>query len=367
MLVASTLNFAPPTHAIQSAAHWNSLPRWICLKRDAAQVVLDTAHRTGFWPAARRMIPSGLTVLVYHRIADPNRPDFYGLRDNVSATPNGFAAQLDYLAREYNVISMGDLTALVVEGRKLPQRAVLITFDDGYRDNFTTALPGLVARGMPALMFAVPGFLDGYCFPFWDWVVEAIAAAKVEGVMLPLLEQHIAPDSVARQRQGAEWIDRSKRLPHVELCRALQGLSRVLEVPSTTPPPPGLMMSWGELNAMIQGGVALGAHTATHPILLRVGSARAHREINISRVKLEARVNARITAFAYPNGDFSKEHQEMLADAGYKFGFRVDGGLTTVREIARQPFAIRRTCISLNDDLPRFAAKVAGAERLFRW
>ena len=350
----STHCFAPPAHAIPPAVHWTSL------RRGPADVVLDMAHRIGFWPAARSMIPSSVLVLVYHRIADPDRPDFYGLRDNVSATPRGFAEQLDYLAREYNVIGLDDLIALEVENRKLPQRAVLITFDDGYGDNFTTALPALVARGMPALLFAVPGFLDGNWVPFWDWVVEAFAVSEVEGIGLPL-------SPVARKRQGAEWIDRSKRLPHVVLRRALQELSGALQVPLATPPPPGLMMSWGDLDGMIQGGVALGAHTVTHPVLLRVGSARAYREINISRVKLEARTSARVTAFAYPNGNFTEEHQKMLANAGYKFGFRADGGLTTAGEIARDPFAIRRTCISLKDDLPRFAAKVAGAERLVRW
>lgn len=341
-------------------------PGGASLKQGVTNHLLAAFHSLRIWPVARRIIPSSLIVLAYHRIADPDRPGFYGLRDNVSATPQGFSEQLDYLNREYNVVGLNDLVELIQNGRPLPKNAVLITFDDGYRDNFTAALPELVSRGLPAVLFAVPGFIDGICYPFWDWVIEAFKASQVEAVTLPLLQQNLARGSAERERQGIQWINCGKRISNIGLRHALADLSRVLEVPLPSAPPPGLMMSWKELESMIEGGVAIGAHSATHPILLRVGSGRAQREINVSRAILEIHAKHPVTAFAYPNGDFSQEHERMLEESGFQLGFRVEGGLTTANEILSQPFAIRRTCISLNDDLPRFAAKVAGIERLIR-
>jgi peptidoglycan/xylan/chitin deacetylase (PgdA/CDA1 family) len=244
---------------------------------------------------------------------------------------------------------------------------VLITFDDGYRDNYTIALPALAERRLPAVLFAATGFLDGFVCPFWDWVMEAFRVSSKESAALPLLGQRRWTTPKEREALGAEWIKANMLLPHVESRRALAGLGRALEFPLPPAPPPGLMMSWDELAAMTQEGFTIGAHSATHPILLRTSQNRALREIEVSKAVLELRTKTRVTSFAYPNGLFSRLHEDMLAKAGFSFGFRVEGGLTLAREVKDCPFAIRRTCITLKDDLPRFVAKAGGAARLIAW
>src|SRR5512138_490244 len=80
-----------------------------------------------------------LTVLAYHRINNVNAPDFVGLKANVSASPEQFAQQMDYVARTFNVIDLAVLRDHVVDGKPLPSRPLLITFDDGYLDNYEFA------------------------------------------------------------------------------------------------------------------------------------------------------------------------------------------------------------------------------------
>ncbi len=324
-------------------------------------------HRLNVFPAVRAALPSNISILAYHRIAEPDAIDFYGLKDNVSATPRGFKEQLDYIKGEYNAISFDDLTAVMCGQKKLPENAVLITFDDGYLDNLTTALPELVRRDLPAVLFAVPGFLDGHTYPFWDWVTWAFHNSPKRAADLPLLGQRAWQAGDDAEQVADDWIEASRLTPHTEFRRALAGLSRVLELPLPSDAPPGLLMNWDDLQLMMQAGVTIGAHSVTHPILEQSSSNRAMREIKLSREILEERTKAKVSAFAYPSGLFTTAHEDMLAAAGYTCGFRVEGGLAFADELAERPYAIRRTCISIKDHMPRFAAKVGGAARLIAW
>ena len=334
------------------------------VKKKTFRTLLSTAHNMKLFSSLRRRLPSNLGVLAYHRIADPNHPRFVGFKSNVSATLQAFSEQLDYLKGECNVLSLDDLTAVVRDGKELPENAVLITFDDGYRDNFTTALPALVQRRLPAVLFATTGFLDGFIFPFWDWVTEAFVTARVEAAILPLLGKRKWRTRPDREHVALEWIKAGISRPHPEFRDALLELSRALGEPLPFSPPPGHMMNWDELRTMIGSGFSIGSHTVTHPVLQCVNSDRALGEIKVSKALLERRTGARVTSFAYPNGLFSQEHERMLEDVGFTFGFRVEGGLSFKGELSDKPFAIRRTCINLKDDMPRFAAKVAGMARL---
>ncbi len=116
-----------------------------------------------------------LTALAYHRIADASDPALAGFAGNVSATPEGFAAHLDFLSRHFQVIGVDDLLGCLDAGADFPERAALITFDDGYRDNLEQAAPILAERGLPATLFLTTGPTDGGPALYWDrvaWVVE---------------------------------------------------------------------------------------------------------------------------------------------------------------------------------------------------
>jgi hypothetical protein len=104
------------------------------------------AHRGGLLLAAGALFGGRrLTVLAYHRVADPGHPGLDGYRRNVSATPEGFAHQMDYAAERFLPVSLEQVEAALDGGPRLPRRPLLVTFDDGYRDNLTTAWPVLRA------------------------------------------------------------------------------------------------------------------------------------------------------------------------------------------------------------------------------
>ncbi len=133
-----------------------------------ARGLLRAASRAGLLNAAARVAGPRLTVLAYHRIADVSDPGFDTYVSNVSASPRAFRAQLDHVRRHFDVIDLERLLAWLEGSADLPRRSLLVTFDDGYRDNFEHAYPALRERGLPAVLFVTTGFVDSGRALYWD-------------------------------------------------------------------------------------------------------------------------------------------------------------------------------------------------------
>ena len=335
--------------------------------RGAARVSLRAAAKFNIPARLQRCLPANVAVLVYHRIGDPSEPGFYGFGSVVSATRPEFARQLDYLKANCNVIGMSELLAWRRGEFELPGNAVLITFDDGYRDNLTSAAPELQARDLPAVLFLTSGFADGtLCFS-WDWIAEAFKTTQLRSAKLPVLGDATWDSARQRSRIAAGWIAAGKGLDHCNFRRQMLALATMLDVPPPSPAPRSVRLDWADIRALMTAGFAIGAHTATHPILSRVSLQRAAREIAVSRTAIERQIAAPVSCFAYPNGLFNEDHEKLVEQEGLELAFRAEGGVAFAGEIKRRPLAIRRICISLKDDIPRFAAKVMGATRLMEW
>ena len=328
--------------------------------------MLAAPQRLGAWPHLRRLVGESLVGLLYHRIDDPDRAEFYGYRNNVSATREAFAAQLDYLVKNYDVVTLDDCIAWIEGRAPLSSRAVLITFDDGYRDNFVNAAPELIARNLRAVLFAATGFMDDQAVFYWDWVAEAFRWSGQTEAELPLLGHTVFGNPQLRQHVAQRWITTAKALLDEEKAQRISNLADCLQVLPPHGPPPGLHMTWPEVSASARDCFDIGAHTVNHPIVSRLSIDEAEREIAVSKTTLENVLGRPVRAFAYPNGqpgDFGPEHEAILQKLDFSIGFAAHGGLTFAGEARQRPFAVRRACVNFHDNLPRFAAKVAGATR----
>jgi peptidoglycan/xylan/chitin deacetylase (PgdA/CDA1 family) len=328
--------------------------------------MLAAPQRLGAWPHLRRLAGESLVGLLYHRIDDPDRPEFYGFRENVSATREAFAAQLDYLVKNYDVVTLDDCIAWIEGRAPLSSRAVLITFDDGYRDNFVNAAPELNARNLRAVLFAATGFMNDEAVFYWDWVAEAFRWTSQKEAELPLLSHTVFDNPQLRQRVAQRWITTAKALLDEEKRQRINNLADCLQVLPPHGPPPGLHMSWPEIGTSARDCFDIGAHTVNHPIVSRLSIDEAEREISKSKTTLENVLGHPVRAFAYPNGqpgDFGPEHEAILEKLGFSIGFAAHGGLTFAADARKRRFALRRACVNFHDDLPRLAAKVAGATR----
>lgn len=328
---------------------------------------LDLAFRLGVFESARLLHARSLTVLNYHRIDDFDSPDFDLFRPNVSAAPETFAQQMDYLRARYNVISLERLAAWLRGEAALPPRAALITFDDGYADNLQHAFPILKARGLPAVIFLTTGFLETARPFYWDWVAYCFHHTRRQAVSLPLLGERRWNSPKQRERVMREWVETLKRLPDDQKNALIAELPALLQVDLPAARFAGLYLTWEQVRAMRREGIEFGAHTVSHPILTRIPLEQVRRELTESRRKIEQETGQPVLALAYPNGqagDVSPAVVEAAREAGFSLAFTLLPGPTRYQTVRRSPFTIRRIYIGNTDTLPRFAAKLSGLARL---
>jgi peptidoglycan/xylan/chitin deacetylase (PgdA/CDA1 family) len=198
-----------------------------------------------------------LRVLMYHKVND--------LWPNPTTVPTAvFAEQLELLGElGYVPVSLEAVRDHYVAGAPLPEGAVLITFDDGYRDNLENALPLLQRHGYPAVIFAPIGYLEG-----------------------------------------------GRPLPHEEPLRVLGVVNETLD--------------WGELAELEAGGIRIESHGIGHRPLSELEPAEALREIAVSKIRLEERLGREVEAYAFVKGsqaDYKPEHASLVQQAGYKLAF----------------------------------------------
>lgn len=229
----------------------------------------------------------------------------------------------------FNVLPL-DQAVQRIRTDTLPERAAAITFDDGYADNFTVALPLLLEARLTATFFVATGFLDGG--RMWnDTVIEAIRHCRRTTLDLEDLDlgSHILDTPSARRKAIDTVIDRLKYLPDGERIALAE---RIVAIAAVTPTL-GLMMTSQNVSDMRGAGMQIGAHTVSHAILTRLTLKEARREITEGKEQLEKIVGERVGLFAYPNGkfsvDYAEEHAVLVRDVGFDAAVSTDWGAAT--------------------------------------
>jgi len=230
-----------------------------------------------------------VTVLCYHRVDDR-------LKDNVSLGVEQFERQMALLRRRYRVVR-ADAIARGEVDRSSDRPIVAVTFDDGYRDNFTNARPILNRHGVPATFFVATGFI------------------------------------------GTE-----RAFPH-DLEKGLNDLPT---------------MTWDQLRELAAEGHAIGAHTVNHLNIAEMGEAAAERELAEPLARIRSEIGVRDIAYAYCFGrksDITPERRELARRIGYSACFSAYGGTNTG---AIDLFDIKRFGVNYGFSETALRAKIEG-------
>jgi peptidoglycan/xylan/chitin deacetylase (PgdA/CDA1 family) len=255
-----------------------------------------------------------VSVLIFHRVLpapDPLFPE--------EPCARRFDALVALLARSFTLLTVGQAHAHWAAGT-LPRRAAVISFDDGYADNATVALPILQRHGVPATFFVASGFLDGG--RMWnDTVIESLRRAPAGTVDLGFLGLGALPlhDAASRRRAIDAVLPRIKYLDLQAREPMLQRLHQACGAPEL---PQDLMMTSAQLRALQAAGMEIGAHTVMHPILTALPDAEAERELREGRQRLQQITGAPVDVLAYPNGkpgtDYDRRHVAMARALGFR-------------------------------------------------
>jgi peptidoglycan/xylan/chitin deacetylase (PgdA/CDA1 family) len=260
---------------------------------------------------------------------------------------------MDLIAENFHVLRLSDAVRRLRSGT-LPPRAVSITFDDGYSNNWRVAQPILAQRALPATVFVAPGFLGGGRM-FNDTIIESIRRAPAElNLSKAGLSTYCFPDLASRRNAITNIIGSLKYLEYNERHARAQLIAEIVgaELPTD------LMMDPSEVLAASRSGLEIGAHTVNHPILARLESDAAENEILKSRHQLQEITGGSVTSFAYPNGrpnsDYGAQHVAVVRKAGFELAVSTAWGAASIHS---DPFQLPR--ISPWDrDAVRFAGRV---------
>jgi len=243
-----------------------------------------------------------LWILRYHSVSDYRDQNFRYLTPSIAVSPAVFESHIAFLSRNYRIISLDDVVAWISGAISLPRPAVAITFDDGYRDNYRHAYPILKKYGATATFYVATDAI-GNADPLWTSELrDLVYRARQRHVTLySINSQRIDLSNEAAKKQTIQTIGRIMRCADKNTRGVIVREMRDKLIGEKNGFLHEVMMSWDELREMKRGGMCIGSHTMSHPLLPAISQQEAAIEIAGSKAKIEEELDALAVHFSYPN------------------------------------------------------------------
>lgn len=312
--------------------------------------LLELASGFGLTRVWRLLTCSAVPVLALHGVLPEEEARLFNATGKFMP-PERLRLLIERLSRSYVFVSMETLVDGLLAG-KAPRKGIVLTFDDGYANAHSLALPLLRRMGIPFSVFVTTGYVDTEHILWNDLLEFAVFSTKEKMLRAGVLERDLALDTgIQRVHAVTELKPVLKRLPLDETAEKVRVLCEILGVdPGSQDLEHVRFLSSPQINAMAQAGVEFGGHTVTHPILSREIPERIRTEITTCKQRLEAMTGKPVRCFAYPNGqraDFNDMVKREVQAAGFEAAFSAIPGLNRpgddVFEIKRLPVDSRWT------------------------
>jgi peptidoglycan/xylan/chitin deacetylase (PgdA/CDA1 family) len=257
-----------------------------------------------------------VVILLYHRVSPD--PDSWYLAEPVS--PQDFEKQIEDFSRSYELLPLDKLARYLKQGKALPKKAVVITLDDGYQDNYLHAYPILKKHHVPATIFLTTGHIGTERLFWYNKVKYIIKATRLVKANLGNLGNFRLQSRSDRFNAGSAIVKGLSRIAEGERNTVIKELAGALKVKVPDDLGKKTMLSWSEVREMSHHGITFGAHTVSHPILTTLPLSQAKREIAQSKKDIEEKLGQTVTAFAYPSGgpgDFNSRIANLVRESGF--------------------------------------------------
>lgn len=300
-------------------------------------------------------------ILTYHRVlaSAENQPTF--VQPGMFVSTVSFEKQIAFLKDHFEVLFFEDLVDKVLNGESI-NGLCAITFDDGWRDNYTQAFPILKKYCVPATIFLATGFVgkdkiiwpDELCYCLDRVNADKPAFEEVPSALICFNAEIKRYRQLGRERFFNKSIELLKEyLPH-ERQEILEYFRSLLN----SAPLPRQMLSWDEAREMLSSRlVRFGAHTVNHEILDQVPLQKVRDEVSQCNQELERHLGCKVRIFAYPNGNHNEYIRGVLIENGFNAAVTTRKGFlgygTSLMEIPR---------ISIHEDvsstIPMFRSRI---------
>lgn len=301
--------------------------------------------------ALKFAVRSHSVLLMYHRVLDDPFAEHEYAQTGTAVSTASFRAQIAFLAKRFGVMTAGDYVAARANGQPLPRKCAVITFDDGWEDNYRNAFPILKNYNVPATIFICTDFVGT---KEKLWFHEMLHSIRWQQLKAAQLAQVLAKYQTGNSNQPDTKIhltdDCSKDVlidNFFQLAKALDA-EQVKKLASDLRGISGktdaqwmerrFSLTWQEIAGMDQSRIEIGSHGVSHRLLTSVSQDDVVRELSESKQQIEMRLGKKVRTFAYPNGSYDENIKRMTAEAGYDGAFSV-----SEVAITSDLFAIPRT------------------------
>lgn len=269
------------------------------------------------------------TILMYHRVLDDNDLEKNHTQPGLYVSRSILDSQMSYISKKYEVLTLKELTDILSSDRTVPSKCVVITFDDGWRDNYLYAYPILKKYNLPAIIFLTTDFIDsGEIF----WFIRVMMICRNQNIspftLAGILKKRLRENEALFQNLNmrvfeSEMIDLDSFIEIIKyfdidiIKRIIVDLENEGDISAGQTTGKAEMLNWGEILEMSNNMIEFGSHGCSHRILTRLSLKDVEREVIESKKIIEEKLNIKCEFFSYPNGDHNEEIAETVRKAGF--------------------------------------------------
>ncbi len=316
--------------------------------------------------ALQRKEPS-ITILTYHSVVPDQAPvESYEYRNAVSVSE--FEKQVVLLKKIFKVISLDQAFNFLTSGNMTENYAV-ITFDDGYKNNYDYAFPVLKKHEVSAAFFITTSLIENKNCLWTDWVTYLFLKTRQQKVIIADDEQNFdfylqtVDDRIKASEKLRKWMKSLSREKADQILEQLKVQTKVDTHPVEEDAQRYAFMNWNQVKEMAEQGMEIGSHTHSHSLLTMLNEEQVEQELTISKRFIEEHTGRTCQFFTYPNGqlrDFKDVHIGLLKKLGYKLALTQNPGFNPP---GSDLFKLKRINITNKMYLPVFKAYVCGSRK----
>ena len=307
---------------------------------------------------------------MYHRVLTDEEHINTFSNTGIIVNVKTFEKQINYLNKYFTPLSLNEVIKHIDGNTPFNSGHCLITFDDGWHDNYTNALPILRSNNTPALIFLPTNYIspDHSDNLFWQEYLSNMIhhLCTNNSPQHPILTNYnlnhlITLKGNILKYEIGQFINTTKQLSNIEIDEVISNFhqyfldNEIMITSSAT----DKYISWNMANEMVNNNIQLGSHAVSHRLLTKLDNQELENEVALSKSIIEQNTQSQINSIAYPNGSYDSRVTHKCDKQGYKLGFTTNNGYF---EIGMNVFEINRINIhqSATSNTPLFLCRVLG-------
>jgi peptidoglycan/xylan/chitin deacetylase (PgdA/CDA1 family) len=308
-------------------------------------------------------------VLMYHRVLSREMWETTFSHEGIMVAREIFERQIKYFKRCFNVVGLEEFAKRLASGERFEKYTCLITFDDGWKDNYTSAFPVLKEHGIPATIFLSTDYI-GRNQGFWQERLSGMLSGihrqkmKKDFRYKELLDKYnlqsvldLPEDRL--KSSVSEIVGGMKQHESEYIAEMVAEFSKDCQAGNAEVENCDVFLDWREIEIMEKDGITFGSHGLSHRILTRVNVLEAEREILESKEVIDRRLGKEVLAMSYPNGNYNASIVALAQKSGYGLAFGTERGLVGIGD---HPYTLRRVNVhgDMTSNVPMLLCRILG-------